>query len=80
MLQAPSSVFVAVSSFVLAVALQLVIELLVQRNSVKKNNKRKLMRTKKNGQNVSKKELVTMGVMKVITGVSTGICGRCLLP
>jgi hypothetical protein len=70
---------VAVSSFVLAFALQLVIELVVQRKSVK-NKKRKLMKTKKYGQNVGKTAWVVMAVMKIMAGVSTGICGRCLLP
>ena len=81
MLQAPSTMFVALVSFVLAVALQLGSELLVQRNAVKSNNKRKLMTPNKHGRNaVSRKQLVTNAVMRVMAGVATGICGRCLLP
>jgi hypothetical protein len=71
---------VAVIFFILALVLQLGVELLGSVKTVKNNNRKVIMRTNKRTQNADNSKVVKLVAMKVSAGIATSICGRCLLP
>ena len=70
----------AVIFFILALVLQLGVELLGSVKTVKNNNRKVIMRTNKRTQNADNSKVVKLVAMKVSAGIATSICGRCLLP